>query len=435
MAKKKSWFNLVKSFFLFETVANAHKEKRRKWMFGRFRIKRLPSLKAPSPPSDVTKCEMEEDQKKHALAVAIATVAAAEAAIAAAQAAAEVVRLNGCYDLKTNHEYASEGEIEEKPLDVPSDSSSSSEPERKLHELAATKIQAAFRGYLAKKALRALKGIVRLQAIIRGWVVRRQALTALKCLQSIANIQSQVCARRFQVVAGTWQDDENRQLLTLKDKIIKVDTNSQRRCDDSILTKEETDDISLTKKEYAIKRQVMNYRNSTETKQKNVNGRLMYWIDQWADTKSNELGVEDLDSVWTSNRKPTGESRCKQLGLKTFQRRYHCDAEGSYSPVPIRRRSFHGKQSSLGEDSSFFTSTVVPTYMAATQSAKAKVRSVSSPKLRPETCDTQSESYSTYENKLSIISSVTSRPSTYQQRYPTLKGLSSKQTSKDVSFN
>ncbi|KAE8695491.1 protein IQ-DOMAIN 14-like isoform X2 [Hibiscus syriacus] len=423
MAKRKRWFNIVKRFFLFETIANAQKDQR------------LPSLKTPSPPRDGTKCETEEERNRHALAVAIATVAAAEAAIAAAQAAAEVVRLNDSGNLQTNHEYASEGEREEKPLGVPPDSTSSRELDRKLHLLAATKIQAAFRGYLARKALLALKGIVRLQAIIRGWVVRRQALTALKCLQSIVNIQSQVCARRFQMVEGAWQEDENRQLLTLKDKIIKVDTNGQRRCDDSILTKKETDAISLTKKEGAIKRQVINDRNSTETKQKNGNGGLMYWTDQWADTKSKEVRIEDLDSVWTSNSKPTGESRCKQLGLKTFQRRYHCDAEGSDSPVPIRRRSFHGKQSSLGEGSSFVTSPVVPTYMAATQSAKAKVRSMSSPKLRPETCDTESESYSPYKNKLSILSSFTSRPSTYQQRSPTLKGLSSKQTLKDVSFS
>lgn len=64
---------------------------------------------------------------------------------------------------------------------------------------------------------------MRLQAIIRGQVVRRQALTALKCLQSIVNIQSQVCARRFQMVEGSWQQhDENKELITLKDKILKV---------------------------------------------------------------------------------------------------------------------------------------------------------------------------------------------------------------------
>ena len=74
----------------------------------------------------------------------------------------------------------------------------------------------------ARKALRALKGIVKLQAIIRGRNVRRQAMTTLKCLQSIVNIQSQVCAKRIQMVEGAWTCSENKQLENLSDKIIKV---------------------------------------------------------------------------------------------------------------------------------------------------------------------------------------------------------------------
>ena len=191
---------------------------------------------------------------------------------------------------------------------------------------------------------------------------------------------------------------------------------------------------------------------SAESEQNKGNGRLKYWLDQWVDTqvtKSKEL--EDLVSVWTSDRRPTEENRAKQLRLKTFPRQYHYHMEELDSPVPVPRRSFHRKQSSLGEDNSFSTSPVVPTYTGATQSAKAKVRSMSSPKLRPGSFDTQSESYSPYKNKLSLISSVTltsevpiscrtsSRPSTYQQRSPSLKGVpgpvKSKRTLKDLSFN
>ncbi|OIT36799.1 PREDICTED: protein IQ-DOMAIN 31-like [Nicotiana attenuata] len=57
-------------------------------------------------------------------------------------------------------------------------------------EHAATKAQAAFRGYLARRAFRALKGIIRLQALIRGHLVRRQAVATLRCMQAIVRIQA-----------------------------------------------------------------------------------------------------------------------------------------------------------------------------------------------------------------------------------------------------
>ena len=58
---------------------------------GRLERKQYPALMA----SERILSEVAEEQKKHALNVAMATAAAAEAAVAAAQAAAEVVRLTG----------------------------------------------------------------------------------------------------------------------------------------------------------------------------------------------------------------------------------------------------------------------------------------------------------------------------------------------------
>ncbi|KAL0377523.1 UNVERIFIED_CONTAM: protein IQ-DOMAIN 31 [Sesamum radiatum] len=55
---------------------------------------------------------------------------------------------------------------------------------------AATKAQAAFRGYLARRAFRALKGIIRLQALIRGHLVRRQAVATLRCMQAVVKFQA-----------------------------------------------------------------------------------------------------------------------------------------------------------------------------------------------------------------------------------------------------
>ncbi|KAI0493835.1 hypothetical protein KFK09_023960 [Dendrobium nobile] len=63
----------------------------------------------------------------------------------------------------------------------------------KMKDLAAIKVQAAFRGYLARRAFGALKGIIRLQALIRGHLVRRQAVVTLHSLLGI--IKFQACFR------------------------------------------------------------------------------------------------------------------------------------------------------------------------------------------------------------------------------------------------
>ncbi|XP_054821666.1 protein IQ-DOMAIN 31-like [Prosopis cineraria] len=57
---------------------------------------------------------------------------------------------------------------------------------------AATKAQAAFRGYLARRAFKALKGIIRLQALIRGHLVRRQAVATLWSMYGIVKFQALV---------------------------------------------------------------------------------------------------------------------------------------------------------------------------------------------------------------------------------------------------
>ncbi|XP_057460160.1 protein IQ-DOMAIN 20 [Actinidia eriantha] len=81
-------------------------------------------------------------------------------------------------------------------------SSPTHKKELSKEDIAATKIQAIFRGILqsydmARRAFRALKSLVKLQAVVRGVCVRRQARIALDCMHALARLQITVRARQL----------------------------------------------------------------------------------------------------------------------------------------------------------------------------------------------------------------------------------------------
>ncbi|WCJ40882.1 IQ-domain 26 [Euphorbia peplus] len=293
--------------------------------------------------------QTETEQNKHAIAVAAATAAAADAAVAAAQAAVAVVRL-------TSHGRGTLfcGGRE---------------------NFAAVKIQTFFRGYLARKALRALKGLVKIQALVRGYLVRKRAAATLHSMQALFRAQKSARSQR----ARRSMDKENRF------RPEKFQRKSVERFDDA-------------RSEFHSRRLSSSYEMNL------------------SDESSKIVEIDTYKPRSRSRRVYTALSECSE-----DLQYHHAVSSPLPCPVPARISIPDCKNNQdydwyfTGEDFKFATAqstprfsnsirsnapatpaksvcgdcyfrpyTNYPNYMANTQSFKAKLRSHSAPKQRPE---------------------------------------------------
>lgn len=362
MAKKKNWFDRLKKLFVSDTKSKQEKkEKRKRWAFSRFKSKCLPVLPGPSllRSKSLSLSAAEHEQSKHAVAVAVATAVAAEAAVAAAQAAADVVRLTGT------------------PLSY-----------HCPQEIAAIRIQTAFRGYLARSALKALKGLVKLQALIRGQAVRRQTTNTFRGLQSLMKIQSQARANRVRALvdfqAYDCKDIAHRKTKNSEVTDADIQRRSSRNWDNSILSQEEMITLLNSKREAAIKRErAMEYASSYQDRRRpstplsskfdpDDEDRRWSWLDEWVG--SQPLG-KDIPGIFATPCRDRTKERAEDSQLRH-----------------MARRSFiRSRRTSIKDDDSISSSPFFPGYMTPTASAKARFRSMSTPKQRVRTLDSCSE--------------------------------------------
>ncbi|GJM94450.1 hypothetical protein PR202_ga11093 [Eleusine coracana subsp. coracana] len=298
-------------------------------------------------------------------------------------------------------------------------------------ELAAIKIQTAFRGYLARRALRALRGLVRLKSLVEGNSVKRQSASTLRCMQTLSRVQSQIRSRRAKM------SEENQALQ--RQLLLKQELENFRmgeNWDDSTQSKEQIEASLISRQEAAIRRErALAYAFSHQWKSTSRSVNAMFvdpnnlqwgwsWLERWmaakpwegrngtdkdsnidrGSVKSMSLNLGEGEITKAFNRrdsKPDKPSPTTPKLTRPASRQSPSTPSAKVTPILARRKSVTPKNglsqvdddarsvfsvqserprrhsiatSTVRDDESLASSPSLPSYMVPTESARAKSR-------------------------------------------------------------
>ncbi|KAK1403425.1 Protein IQ-DOMAIN 1 [Heracleum sosnowskyi] len=269
-------------------------------------------------------------------------------------------------------------------------------------EVAAIKIQTTFRGYLARRALRALRGLVRLKSLVEGATVKRQTTNTLRSMQGISRVQSQINNRRIRMT----EENQALQRQLLQERAKELESLQMGEdWNDSAQSKEQIEAKLLSKYEATMRREramAYSFSHQQTWKKSARTTNLLFidptnpqwgwsWMERWMaarpESKTEKEATNGHFSVKGASPNFAGNEIAKSFArhqlnsdkpLPPSNRKLSSPSNLQSPSIPSskseqnRRHSIAG--SSVRDDESLASSPSVPGYMAATRSAKAKSR-------------------------------------------------------------